>query len=599
MEAMMSTILSKDDNMVYIPYHRLTLSDLNMRSHPDSELKETIIEHRLIHPLLVYPEDDGYKVFAGGRRLCAIDEIVKEGTYQQDEPIYCSIHTKERALELSLIENMKRKAVHPSLECASVVAMLKDNKTDNDIIKSLSITESKLAKYKRLGTLHKPIFNAWTKEVITTVQAMAYAGTSNKSLQKRVWNEHGSDVQTWAIKRSLLRDTMSSTDQIVRYVTVEAYAAAGGKYTEDLFAEELTLTNPELVTSLALHKLNTLADTFWKENPVWKWVDPVIEGLSYDAYHISLSGTRRILSDEEKEHHGVLSSMKAKLHRKAESTESIEDEELYEAVCGELDEFEDTLVVYTEFQMENSGVFIHLKHDGSVAYLKGVQKRSDVKQQNSSKKSDHAKNGSDSGAPVYTAILTQDVAIYKRNMVKAELLKHPDYAVDVLNHSIAINVFASFPDSTNDIRVTIDNTENSIEDFAGSDIEQFMADSKKGLNLKWLKSSNTMAAFIKLTPKDKKAIMVYCSAVTAHSMTNQVIDSLKTDMSDYWRPTATNYFNRLSRDQLLVDAAQLKVVVEDGSTKRVLVQLLHECFSTVGRLTNKQFERWMPAVFKQ
>src|ERR1700728_1236859 len=83
-----------------------------------SELAASIAAHGLLQSLVVRKDKRGkYVVVAGRRRLLALEALANAGTTKKDIPTPCPvIWDATDAADISLAENVQRKAMHPADE---------------------------------------------------------------------------------------------------------------------------------------------------------------------------------------------------------------------------------------------------------------------------------------------------------------------------------------------------------------------------------------------------------------------------------------------------------------------------------------------------
>jgi len=72
-----------------------------------SELKNSVVEHGLLQPILVRPIEDGYEIVAGHRRAEACREL-----YWRKIPCYIASLSDKEAFEASLVENIQRQTLN-------------------------------------------------------------------------------------------------------------------------------------------------------------------------------------------------------------------------------------------------------------------------------------------------------------------------------------------------------------------------------------------------------------------------------------------------------------------------------------------------------
>ena len=105
---------------------------------------------------------------------------------------------------------------------------------------------------------------------------MSLAITDDHEAQERVWDSmHGYERHASNLRRQLLgREIDAARDPVAKFVGIEAYEAAGGAITRDLFEEDADagyIGNAELLYRLAKDKLDAEAAALAKEG--WKWIE--------------------------------------------------------------------------------------------------------------------------------------------------------------------------------------------------------------------------------------------------------------------------------------------------------------------------------------
>lgn len=130
-----------------------------------NELASSIIEHGVIHPIIVTPKDGGYQVVAGERRLRAarlagLDRI----------PALVRTLSAQHKLELSLIENLQRRDLNV-LETATAYLKLRDQfNLSLDQIgqrvggKSVSAVSNTLRLLRLPDAVKEALHNGWMSE---------------------------------------------------------------------------------------------------------------------------------------------------------------------------------------------------------------------------------------------------------------------------------------------------------------------------------------------------------------------------------------------------------------------------------------------------
>ena len=262
-----------------IPLSQLELSPGNVRKTPAdasafTELKASIAAHGLLENLVARAEGPGrdgagrYAVIAGGRRLAALQALHEDGVLGEDHPVPCLMASNAAIPgELSLAENVVRIAMHPADQAAAFSKLADAGVTVAAIAKRFGISGRLVEQRLRLGNAAPVLLDAYRAEEIDLETLMAFAVTTDHVRQMAVWTQvknQGYRPSAWQVKRLLTEGWVPATSATAIFVGVEAYEAAGGSVTRDLFAEEddrgVWLDDPALLQDLAVAKLRAVTD---------------------------------------------------------------------------------------------------------------------------------------------------------------------------------------------------------------------------------------------------------------------------------------------------------------------------------------------------
>ena len=146
-----------------IPLSRLALAPENVRKTPpdacaDAELKASIAALGLLENLVVRTDKahaDGterYAVFAGGRRLKAMQALAGDGVLDADHPVPCLIQPEcAEPEEISLAENVLRIALHPSDQVVAFTKLVQAGQSVAAIAARFGTSERIVEQRLRLG----------------------------------------------------------------------------------------------------------------------------------------------------------------------------------------------------------------------------------------------------------------------------------------------------------------------------------------------------------------------------------------------------------------------------------------------------------------
>ena len=277
-----------------IPLSRLELAPENVRKTPEdpaafAELKASIAAHDLLENLIVRIEDpveDGVErcaVVAGGRRLAAMKALVEEEVLDADHPVLCRvIGAAENAGEFSLAENVVRVAMHPADQVAAFTKLSEAGVAVSAIAARFGLAERLVEQRLRLGGVAPELLDAYRAQEMDLDTLKAFTVTTDHARQRTAWaqvKEQGYRPSGWQVRRMLTEESVPAVSAVARFVGEEAYEAAGGTLTRDLFAGEdgsgTWYDDPVLLNELATRKAP--CGDGGTQNTRWKWAEAVLE----------------------------------------------------------------------------------------------------------------------------------------------------------------------------------------------------------------------------------------------------------------------------------------------------------------------------------
>ena len=375
-----------------IPLSQLELSPENVRKTPASgnaltELTASIAAHGLIGSLVVqspHPGPDGgrYPVIAGGRRLAALNALVRGDKLEPDYLVPCRvIDNAAIARELSLAENVVRSDMHPADQVEAFHNLARKGATAETIAERFGVTTRLVSQRLRLGGVDPALLTAYREERLSLETLTAFAITTDQAHQRAVWDQVKDQhhfAGAWQVKRMMTEDRVPAGARNARFVGIDVYEAAGGIVTRDLFAEDheqgTWLDDPTLLNTLATAKLEAAADAI---RPDWKWVDTTL-----DIDWQSLADYGRIdaipgeLTTEEQAEFERLASRHDELSDDASEdswTDTLEDE--YQTVTDRIAELEvipDERATFPDELQPHAGVILTIHHDATLRTIKGL-----------------------------------------------------------------------------------------------------------------------------------------------------------------------------------------------------------------------------------
>jgi len=242
---------------------------------PDEGLLASIRAKGLIYPLTVRKNGDGYYVTDGGKRLAALHVLARDGEFDKTKPVPCVLREDDAAAaaDVSLTTNFIRAAMHPVDEFEAFAKLVDGGKTPEAIAKDYGLSPKAVKQSLALGRLAPEVREAWRKGDLDDEEAEAFTLETDLKRQATILKKVGKHTTRWAIRSAILGESGQAAGML-RLVGIEAYKAAGGATTEDLFTHE---NNPEIIaTDLKLLKKladDKIAATIERlKGEGWKWV---------------------------------------------------------------------------------------------------------------------------------------------------------------------------------------------------------------------------------------------------------------------------------------------------------------------------------------
>lgn len=253
---------------------------------PDEGLLASIRAKGMIVPLTVRKNGAGYFVIDGGKRLAALHILVRDGEIDRTLPVPCVLRDGDAATsaDISLTANFIREGMHPVDEYEAFAKLVDGGKTPETIAKDYGIPLKEVGQSLALGRLAPEVREAWRKGEIEEGDAAAFTLETDLARQAAIFKKLGKHGRSrYAIRNAILGEAHETTG-LLRLVGIDAYKAAGGATTEDLFTDaktpELIATDLKLLKKLADEKITSTVERLAAEG--WKWVK-LGDDLPHDA----------------------------------------------------------------------------------------------------------------------------------------------------------------------------------------------------------------------------------------------------------------------------------------------------------------------------
>lgn len=378
-----------------IPFNQLVLSQANVRRVKAGVSLDTlavdIARRGLLQSLTVRAQHDAdgaetglYEVPAGGRRFRALQMLVKQRRMTKTEPVPCIVRDDDviSAEEDSLAENTHRQALHP-LDQFRAMQQLAQQGTDVDTIAATFMTTPAVVKQRlKLASVSPRLHEVYAEDGMTLEQLMAFSVSEDHARQEQVWDliQSSHNKQPWFIRSRLTEDKVRASDKRVRFVTLDAYVAAGGYVLRDLFEADDGgwLQDVALLDRLVDEKLQAEGARIGEEG--WKWVAVAVDfPYTFDDGLRTIDGEQPPVSDEGEARLEALREEADRLEDQWSAAEDIPDEVTarVNAIDVEIATIVSPPLVYDPAEVVRAGAFVSIDIDGSLHIERGFVRPED------------------------------------------------------------------------------------------------------------------------------------------------------------------------------------------------------------------------------
>lgn len=552
-----------------IPLSKLVPWDGNVRKTGASdgleELTASIAAHGVLQSLVVRKTHRGkYAIVAGRRRFLALSALAEGGTLDADAPIPCRvIPGSADATEISLTENVVRAPMHPADQFEAFRELIDAGSSVADVAARFGISEVAVKQRLKLARVSPNVFEAYRRAELTLEQVQAFAVSDDHAAQERVFGElsrrgdHPDDIRS-----ALTEGEIPATEKRARFVTVAAYEHAGGAIRRDLFAqgdEGVFLLDAALLDRLVLDNLQTEAEALKAEG--WKWVEAFPE-LDYET-----RGGFRVrqpeplpLSEEAEAEHASLAAEYESLYDGSEEFDDATSERL-DAIDARMEELSVTERVYGPDVLAIAGAIVTIGRSGEPEVLRGVVRPEDEPE-------DDREPAASKPRPEFSAALVQSLTEAKSSGISATLAGQPGLALAAVVHAMAGSVFRVYG-SDSSLQLSVKGTQLREQSRGAQELdlahEQWAERLPEGKDALWhwclAQDQDTLLG-----------LLAYCAARTVNAVqarhdrpdclriahANSMAAALSLDMTEWFTPSASNFFSRVGRATIVSAMAEAK-----------------------------------------
>ncbi|WP_321266834.1 ParB N-terminal domain-containing protein [Alcaligenes faecalis] len=554
---------------------------------PLPQLAGSIAAVGLLHALAVVKSKKRgfHEVVAGGRRLQAIHHLLNDGRWPEGQLVACNLYDEENALLVSITENVQREQMHPADEFEAFAELIGQGKTIEDVAAAFGVTATVVRRRLQLGRVAPILMQAYRDNELPLDALMAYAMTDNQERQVQVYsNLNMWDRKSPRVIRGMIEEAMTANHRLVHFIGLDAYQAAGGGVTRDLFADEddlngIYLIDRAVVERLALSKLQEAATDLTAQG--WAWAEVTLDSEPVSNRYGRVYPEQVDLTLEQE---AVIDQLqiqeKSLMHDIAilEDEEEKADEDEWQALNQQLDELQDQIhaienacEAYTDSQKNVAGCIVRLDYQGVLDIVEGLIRPEDraqaQEQQQDAEGVGRVSLPAVKTRPTHSERLVRQLTANKTAIVQAALANTPNVALAVLVAQLARHHFGTGYYSHGSfglgISISCESLAADAPDFpesrAGQElarIEQHWRDmiipGSDGSELAWALNQDTETLL---------ELLAYLVATTVQGIQHQesskanALDQLagllNIQMPEWWRATGETYLSHVSKDRLV------------------------------------------------
>jgi ParB family chromosome partitioning protein len=581
---------------------KLRLSPINVRTVEDKALAieplaADITARGVLQNLLITPVSKPrgmFEVFDGGRRLRALLLMAERGAIDADEydvPVMVLKADNKALSETSLAANFHQLKLTPAEECRAFLHFLGKDGDIDAVALRFGQTRRFIEGRLRLANLAEPIFDALAKGEITLDHAKAYGCTENHDKQMRVYEQvsrYGGYNADY-IRRMIVQDSMRSDDPTALLIGETAYCEAGGRVERDLFSaqNEDRWLDPEIAEQLAATKLEAEAARVATEVGV-AWIRPIASENTWEAssklHRVTVP--QRPFTEEEQLRIDEVEARCSAIETEMEDESVTDDayaalETEYDALNQERTILHDRPRILPDELKPHVGQFLKLSRKGAMVLDSDYYSETPIRLRDSDDVGDgessitigghSGKSGEPKlqrpevevpGGKAISARLFDELAVQRRDILAASLLGHPGLALDFMLFAMA-DAKRGYGHYGTTIKAPVPQ-DPQIGDIGVGKARNYLSEAHEGLDASWMDGATDIQRFEAFRLLDDEAKAGWLAYTVAGSLEakptydacqnplqNRLGTILEIDVAAWWRPTAANFFDRVSKGSLI------------------------------------------------
>lgn len=554
-----------------IPLNRLKKSPRNVRKVPHTKedieaLAASTTAHGVLQNPVVEPEVDAkgkptgyFLVTIGEGRRLALLLRAKRKQIKADYPVRCIVDAEHDPLEISLAENAIRSGMHPADQFDAFHQLhTARGMSAEDIAARFGVTPPVVRQRLKLAAVSPKLIAIYRAGEMTLDQLTGFAVTDDIAWQEQVWEDAGRYARREDIVAALTQAQVPARDPRAVFVGSEAYRAAGGAITQDLFAEGDGgyFEDADLLLRLASQKLEALAADIRAEG--WKWVEvmPRMEHSAVAEFRRVYPVPRELSKKDQR-----------KLNKLEAEYQALEYDETDESSANDIARLEEAIAaiqgepVFEPEAIARAGAIVTIRHDGRAEIVRGY-----VRPEDDERPSKSAVAEKENGSAALSEKLLTELTAYKTMALQDALGTDTDVALTAITHNLALAACYHFAGEHSCLEVAgrsrnVTSLAPAIGDYAPT---QRVAARHEAIRSALPQNPEALWDHLAaLKPEERLALLAHCLAFTVDAVhrpmpnerrsahVDQLARAVGLDMAKDWSPTVANYLGRVSKERIL------------------------------------------------
>lgn len=539
-----------------------------------AEMAKTMVAAGLIHNLIGLLDDEGKAgIVAGGRRWRALQIAVKERPDLANIPVKTT-RNLETALSWAMLENRERQELDKVDEIRAYGQSRDKGLSLAQIAQAYCVTEAHVRRRIALADLPAPVLDALKTGDIGLGEAKVFARSDDEAKILKVL-EQALDNHWWGeyqIKQALEEDKLDADCRTMRFIGLDAYKDAGGTVTTNLFDDDATVDDTELLDRLFAEKLEREAAKLQKAERL-AWVQIVDDSHCHVHDYLREHGCARlypIAGELSEGQQARFDELDEKYDWELTDEEKAEKAPLQDILNGD----------YSNEQRALSGAIVYVNSSGNVASYLGI-----VSSEHLEKAVDagfvtpsqhdavaNAASGKDAAKSPISQKLADDLSRISRGAKQHAALRDPDLLIDLLAYQLSHNLCWRHP-------LGISLTE--VPNWPTTEAEGYELDERLTNNSRDMHDAKDLCASFRAFRKKgadhiKGELVRFLAAQYQGGdakLAELVTKETKPNIREVWTPTAKNFFGRVGGPYLVEIWCDLLDLSDDHPTATEFAKL--------------------------